>query len=122
MNIKALARAIQDSPLNKFQIAEKSGISRTTLDNVLSGADVKVSTIESICNTVGIAPASLFDGEVNFVGQSEQDYLDEISRLKCQLAEAKKKKSTKVVVELDVEESEFVKLGLKDKIIKVLEQ
>lgn len=121
MNIETLSEAIQNSPLNKFKIAEISGISRTTLDNVLSGADVKVSTIEALCGAVGIPVASLFSSDVNFVGQSEQDYVDEISRLKAQLAEAKRR-STKVIVELDVEESEFVKLGLKDKIIKVLEQ
>jgi len=121
MRIEVLAKAIQDSHLNKFKIAEMSCISRTTLDNMLSGADVKISTIESVCSVVGIPPASLFDTYVNFGGHSEQDYLDEISRLKSQLAEARKR-STKVVIELDVEESEFVKLGLKDKIIKVLGQ
>lgn len=71
MNTELLKEAVKNSALNKLQIAERSGISRTTLDNVLAGADVKVSTIEAICETIGIHAASLFEnGDVNFNGQS----------------------------------------------------
>lgn len=43
---------VADSPFNKSQIAEKYGISRTTLNNILSDSDAKVSTIEALaCRT-----------------------------------------------------------------------
>ena len=50
--------------MNKVQIAEKSGISRTTLDKLLSGADVKVSTVESLAKVLKV-PVSCFYEEMS---------------------------------------------------------
>lgn len=52
------------SKMNKVQIAEKSGISRTTLDKLLSGADVKVSTVESLAKVLKV-PVSCFYEEMS---------------------------------------------------------
>jgi predicted transcriptional regulator len=38
--------------MNKVQIADKCNISRTTLDNVLAGADAKISTVESLVKQI----------------------------------------------------------------------
>ena len=48
MNINRLNELINSSKLNKVQIAEQCSISRTTLDNVLAGADAKIITIEAL--------------------------------------------------------------------------
>lgn len=61
MNIRKLNELVNTSRLNKVQIAERCGISRTTLDNVLSGADAKISTIETLVNTLGTTMGYLFD-------------------------------------------------------------
>ena len=45
-------------------------------------------------------------------------YEQEIQRLQSLLDN--QKKSTKVVVELDVTQDEFIKMGLKDKVIQIL--
>lgn len=61
MNFSLLNKLVEKSKLNKYQIAEKAGISRTTLDNALNGADIKVSTIEKLSNVLGVLPAIFFD-------------------------------------------------------------
>lgn len=61
MNIKKLNELVNNSKLNKMQIAERCGISRTTLDNVLAGADSKISTIESLANVLCVSVGLLFD-------------------------------------------------------------
>ena len=61
MNYNLLEKKINDSKLNKNKIAELSGISRTTLDSALNGADVKISTLEKIAKVVGFSVGVLFD-------------------------------------------------------------
>lgn len=121
MDTCILNELVKSSGLNKFQIAEQSGISRTTLDNVLAGADAKISTIESLAKVLGVKISQIF-GEVPItpIEDSEEieSYKKEIQRLSTLLD--KQKRSTKVVVELDVDEEEFIKLGLKEKIVQVL--
>ena len=46
--------------MGKARIAEKAKISRTTLDNALNGADIKISTIESLSNVLGVSPSVFF--------------------------------------------------------------
>lgn len=64
MNIIKLAELLKASSLNKLQVAERCGISRTTLDNVLSGADAKISTIEALAKVLGVKVGYFFDEEV----------------------------------------------------------
>lgn len=61
MNYSLLEKKVNDSKLNKNKIAELSGISRTTLDSALNGADVKISTLEKIAKVVGFSVGALFD-------------------------------------------------------------
>lgn len=115
MNFILLNNLVGKSKLGKSRIAEEANISRTTLDNALNGADIKVSTIESLSRVLGVSPSIFFS-------QSEEkeiiDYEKEIERLKTLLNN--QKKSTKVVVELDVTSDEFIKMGLKEKVIQIL--
>ena len=111
---------MEHTGLNKAQLAERCGFTRVTLDNILSGADVKVSTIESLAKTLGVSVSVLFEDD-NHLDPRDceiEKYQKEISRLKKLLSE--QKRSTRVVVELDVDDDEFIKMGLKDKIIQVL--
>jgi len=125
MNINKLNELVNSSKLNKVQIAEKCGVSRTTLDNVLAGADAKISTIESLAKVLGVSVGALF-GDISedilptsINGSSELEfYKREVERLQTLLNS--QKKSTKVVVELDVDDDEFIKMGLKDKVIQIL--
>lgn len=116
MKIEVLRKLVSESGLTKVQIAERCGFTRVTLDNALQGSDVKVSTIEALANVLSVSPSIFFDGECN-VSNSIEEYKKEIERLKSLL---NNRVSTKVVVELDVTNDEFVRLGLKDKVIQVL--
>ena len=107
--------------MGKSQIAEKCNISRTTLDNVLAGSDAKISTIESLAKVLGVSVGCLFDEEPNLFQSNKNDeiegYIKEINRLQSLL---NNRSSTKVLVELDVDDDEFIKMGLKDKVIQIL--
>lgn len=104
MNVNLLNKLVLTSKMSKIQIAEKCNLSRTTLDNVLAGADAKVSTIETLAKVLGVKTSSLFEDETALFNEhSEQSQIkslmDEISRLQSLL---NTRKSAKVVVELDL--------------------
>lgn len=117
MNFSLLNKLVSESKLGKVRIAEEAGISRTTLDNALNGADMKISTVESLANVLGVSPSVFFEDE-DTVKTSMNHYEKEIQRLQTLLDS--QRKSTKVVVELDVTPDEFIKMGLKDKVIQIL--
>jgi transcriptional regulator with XRE-family HTH domain len=120
MNLRRLNELIITSPLNKAQLAERCLISRTTLDNVLSGADAKISTIEALARVLDVSVGYLFDEDDKCNENSSiVEYQAEINRLQTLLD---KKHSTKVVVELEVDSDEFIKMGLKDKVVQILER
>lgn len=64
MNNSLLQKLISGSKLSKAQIAINAGMSRTTLDNVLNGADVKVSTIESLARVLDVNPSVFFQPSI----------------------------------------------------------
>jgi transcriptional regulator with XRE-family HTH domain len=118
MKIDVLQRLVAESGYTKVQIADKCGFTRVTLDNALQGADIKISTVESLARVLGVSPSIFFDDvSEQECGSSIDEYRKEIERLQSLL---NKKVSTKVVVEMDVSNDEFVRLGLKDKVIQVL--
>lgn len=117
MNFSLLNSLVEKSKMGKAQIAEMAKISRTTLDNALNGADIKISTIESLSNVLGVSP-SVFFADNDSKDENLNLYEKEIKRLQTLLDN--QRKSTKVVVEIDVTPDEFIKMGLKDKVIQVL--
>ena len=118
MNFSLLNKLVNESKLGKSQIAEMAKISRTTLDNALNGADIKISTIESLANVLGVSTSVFFNDYENFDEEKLNLYEREIKRLQTLLDN--QKRATKVVVELDVTQDEFIKMGLKDKVIQIL--
>lgn len=66
MNVQRIVDIITSNKLSKVEIASKMKVSRTTLDNLLNGADVKVSTIESLAEVLGVNVSEFFDsGKTN---------------------------------------------------------
>lgn len=61
MNVQRIVDIIVSNKLSKIDIAAKMKVSRTTLDNLLNGADVKVSTVESLADVLGVSVAEFFD-------------------------------------------------------------
>lgn len=63
MNTQRLIEAFENSKHNKMVISRLSNVSRTTIDNLLSGMDVKVSTIENIAKTLNKPVGYFFDDD-----------------------------------------------------------
>lgn len=63
MNVQRIVDSITSSKLSKIDIASKMKVSRTTLDNLLNGADVKVSTVENLAEVLGVDVAEFFSSE-----------------------------------------------------------
>lgn len=120
MNISKLQELVAKSGLSKVQIAEKCGFTRVTLDNALAGADVKISTVEALAKVLGVSASVFFGGSDEVANPSAElitSYKREIEHLQSLL---NTKATAKVVVELDVDADEFIKLGLKDKVVQIL--
>ena len=88
MNVRKINELISSSKMNKVQIAEKCQISRTTLDNLLSGADVKVSTIEALAKVLGVQVSEFFtdnkDIHVPQTLQTDNVINEELIRLRAE--------------------------------------
>lgn len=61
MNINRITEAIKASKLGKSELSKLTKVSRTTIDNLLDGADVKVSTIESLAYVLKVPVGYFFD-------------------------------------------------------------
>ena len=61
MNINRIKEAITASKLGKSELSKLTKVSRTTIDNLLEGADVKVSTIESLAYVLKVPVGYFFD-------------------------------------------------------------
>lgn len=60
MNVQRIMDIITSNKLSKIDIASRMKVSRTTLDNLLNGADVKVSTVENLAEVLGVDVADFF--------------------------------------------------------------
>lgn len=60
MNVQRIVDIITSNKLSKIDIASRMKVSRTTLDNLLNGADVKVSTVENLAEVLGVDVAEFF--------------------------------------------------------------
>lgn len=67
MNINKIQEIVRKSGIPKKKIAEQCGFTRVTLDNILSGEDVKVSNVETLANVLGINASVFFDDVHNKV-------------------------------------------------------
>lgn len=63
MNVQRIVDIITSNKLSKIDIASKMKVSRTTLDNLLNGADVKVSTVENLAEVLGVEVAEFFSSD-----------------------------------------------------------
>ena len=77
MNINKLEALISNSKLNKVQIAKESGISRTTLQKVLEGADVKISTLEALARVLNVPLAEFFGDVTTKVNTDSHVFVDD---------------------------------------------
>lgn len=63
MNIRKLAKLIEDNRLSKVRLGEMTGISDVTISNILKGSDAKISSIEAIAKALRVPVGYFFDEE-----------------------------------------------------------
>lgn len=76
MNVQRIMNVITSNKLSKIDIASRMKVSRTTLDNLLNGADVKVSTVENLAEVLGVDVAEFFRSDDNATSLSNINKVD----------------------------------------------
>lgn len=107
------------------QLAEKLGKSKQAVYDMISKDDVNTSILRAVAEIFDVPLSSFFADGQNFQESSTEKLEEaemEIERLRRLVHSLQNgnKTSTRVVVELDVDSDEFVKMGLKDKVIQIL--
>ena len=73
MNINRIKELIETSKIGKSRLSELTKVSRTTIENLLAGADVKVSTIENLAYVLKVPVGYFFDdGVINVTASGMQ--------------------------------------------------
>jgi len=122
LRIKELAN---QEKLEISDLAVKLGKTKQAVYDMMSKQDLNTSVLRELAVIFKVPIIAFFQEdymEQNTL-QTELDFAKkEIERLTIENDRLKKGKrtSTKVVVELDVDDNEFVKMGLKDKVIQIL--
>lgn len=108
-------------------IAEKLGKSKQAVYDMLSKQDLNTSVLRELSVILKVPIIAFFqETDNNNFDTSIQEKLEsaykEIERLKRELEGTRchHRKPTRVVIELDVDNDEFIKMGLKDKVVQIL--
>mgnify|MGYP000673022781 FL=1 len=126
MNTEKLKVLFEKSD-DKYADSQKIGTTYQTMYNIIyKGSVCKVDLLQKIASFYKVPVGYFFDEEPISSNEDITNELDiayqEINKLKkeIELLRLGKRGSTKVVVELDVDDDEFIKMGLKDKVIQIL--
>lgn len=111
---------------DKYADSQKIGTTYQTMYNIIyKGSVCKVDLLQKIASFYKVPVGYFFDEEPISSNEDITNELNiayqEINKLKkeIELLRLGKRGSTKVVVELDVDDDEFIKMGLKDKVIQI---
>lgn len=126
MNTEKLKVLFEKSD-DKYADSQKIGTTYQTMYNIIyKGSICKVDLLQKIASFYKVPVGYFFDEESISSNEDITNELNiayqEINKLKkeIELLRLGKRGSTKVVVELYVDDDEFIKMGLKDKVIQVL--
>lgn len=126
MNIEKLKTLFEDSD-DKYADSQRIGTTYQTMYNIIyKGSVCKVDLLQKIASFYKVPVGYFFDEEKI---QSNEDLAEKLNsayqkidslQKEIEMLRLGKRGATKVVVELDVDDDEFVKMGLKDKVIQIL--
>lgn len=108
------------------ELAIKLGKSKQAVYDMLSKQDLNTSVLRELASIFNVPITSFFQEEGEASSSNIQEELElanqEIKRLRneIEVLRSEKKTSVRVVVELDVTQDEFIKMGLKEKVIQIL--
>lgn len=69
VNVKKIQEKMGELKMTKAQLIKSSGLTRVTIDKILKGGEVNVSTLEALANGLGVKIGFFFD-EVEEVKES----------------------------------------------------
>ena len=123
MNVSRLEKLMLENKLSKTDICSKCGFTRPTLNSVLSGADVKISTIISLADFFNVSVGYFFDEDDSKNLSNELEICKkEIRRLK-EIINTEDSDDSHLFLAIPINSDEFLDLReMKDKIIKVLKK
>lgn len=113
--------------LTLADVAKVLGKTKQAIYEIVDKEDVNSAILKQLSSSFNV-PISFFFGEdqesLTYVQEKLARAEQEILRLKNENESLKagRTSSTKVLIELDVTSDEFIKMGLKDKIVQVLEK
>lgn len=120
-------RVLFEKSEDKYADAQRIGTTYQSMYNIIyKGSVCKVDLLQKIAAFYKVPIGYFFDEDIDLSNNELTRELDlahqEIEKLRKEIEElrAGKKTSTRVVVELDVDTDEFVRMGLKDKVIQIL--
>lgn len=61
VNIKKIQSKMKELEMSKAQLIMNSGLTRVTIDKILKGGEVNVSTLEALANGLGVNVGFFFD-------------------------------------------------------------
>lgn len=65
LNIKKIEDRLKDHGIKKSQLIKDSGLTRVTIDKILKGGDINVSTLEALAKGLGVNIGFFFDENDN---------------------------------------------------------
>lgn len=71
INIKKVNSLIKSNRFTKVELSKQSGLSKMTIDKILKGGEVNVSSLESLANALGVKVGYFFDDEVKETVQEQ---------------------------------------------------
>ena len=121
-------KALFEKSDDKYSDSQKIGTTYQTMYNIIyKGSVCKVDLLQKIAAFYKVPVGYFFDEESMSTQNGEltsklNAAQKEIKELKEEIATLKQlgRRSTRVVVELDIDDDEFIKLGLKDKVVQIL--
>lgn len=126
MNIDKLRKLFEGSS-DKYTDSKRIGTTYQTMYNIIyKGSVCKVDLLQRIASFYNVPVGYFFDEEPispsDAITKELYEAKEEVQKLRKEIEILKNcgKKSTKVIVELDVDDDEFIKMGLKEKVIQIL--
>lgn len=71
INIKKIQDRMTELKISKAQLIKNSGLTRVTIDKILSGGEINVKTLESLANGLGVSIGFFFDDEIADTTQTQ---------------------------------------------------
>lgn len=114
VNIKKIQDKIDELKLSKAQLIKNSGLTRVTIDKILKGGEVNVSTLEALAKGLGVSVGFFFDDVEEIKGCEIADHGSALATSQGQASVGQNQAEHDELVRLR-EENKYLKRLLADK-------